>query len=379
MKGQISKRGDAWHLTVFEGRDDKGKKKRFTQTVHGTKKHAEAILNELVAAKNRGESLKSLHSVDKLFNDWLKHLEIAGRVRARTLHGYSMGVERYLRPALGTKTLANLKPSDIVAMMLSMKERGLAPVTIRKAREVLRAALSYAMMGDLIKTNPAKHELVKASLPKLKRTKRQTITLEGVKVFHEAAEGERLNAYWLLLLWCGLRPSEALALKWSDVDGNAVHIDRTLTDGIPTGTGKRASYELAEPKSETSRRTVVLPRFVLAALDRHRAEQVSEESNAGAAWEGVGFIFCNQFGYPLRQQDTRRSFARILAKANLPHMRIYDLRHSAASNRLANGDDLHAVKELLGHSTITLTADTYGHGTRKNQQDSVDRLERLLA
>lgn len=198
MKGQISKRGDAWHLTVFEGRDEDGKKRRYTRTVHGTKKHAEAILNELVAAKNRGEPLKSYETVGKLFKDWLKHLEITGRVRPRTLHSYRMGVERYLRPALGTKTLANLKPSDIVAMMLSMDERGLAPVTVRKAREVLRAALSYAMMGDLIKTNPAKHELVKASLPKLKRTKRQTINLDQVKVFHEAAEGERLNAYWLL-------------------------------------------------------------------------------------------------------------------------------------------------------------------------------------
>lgn len=379
MQGQITKRGDAWLLTIYLGRAANGKVSRFTKTVHGPKREAEAVLTELVSAHNRGEPLRSHHTVDKLFSDWLNHLEITGKVRSRTIHSYRMGVERYLRPALGGKTLASLKPSDIVAMMLSMRDRSLAPVTIRKAREVLRAAMSYAMMGDLIDANPAKHELVKASLPKLTRTKRQTITFEDVKVFHDAVEGERLKAYWLLLLWCGLRPSEALALKWSDVDGSAVQIERTLTDGIPTGTGNRHTYELTEPKSETSHRTIVLPGFVLAVLKPHKAEQNAERLLAGVAWGGADFIFCNQLGYPLRQQDTRRSFARILAKAKLPKMRIYDLRHSAASLRLEMGDDLHDVKELLGHSTVTLTSNTYGHGTRKRQQASVDKLERLLA
>lgn len=379
MQGQITKRGDAWLLTIFLGRNAAGKVSRFTKTVHGPKREAQAVLTELVSAHNRGELLKSHHTVDKLFSDWLKHLEITGKVRPRTIHSYRMGVERYLRPAFGGKTLASLKPSDIVAMMLSMRERGLAPVTIRKAREVLRAALSYAMMGDLIKTNPAKHELVKASLPKLTRTKRQTITAADVKVFHDATEGERLRVYWLLLLCSGLRPSEALALKWSSIDGTSVQIERTLTDGIPTGTDKRHTYELTEPKSESSRRTVVLPGLVLAALRRQRVEQLAEQMQAGEMWSGADFIFCNQLGYPLRQQDTRRSFARILAKGNLPRMRIYDLRHSAASLRLENGDDLHVVKELLGHSTIKLTADTYGHGTQKRQQASVEKLERLFA
>jgi integrase len=193
-----------------------------------------------------------------------------------------------------------------------------------------------------------------------------------VQKFIEATKDERLGAYWLVLLFGGLRPSEALGLQWDDIQGDTISIQRTLVDKV-------GGLHFAPTKTKKSRRAVVVPGVVVDALKAHRKRQAAEQLKAGEAWRGEGLVFCNQVGGPIRQSQTRKSFKRLRKVAELPPMRIYDLRHSAATLLLEMGEDLKVVSERLGHSTITLTADTYSHVTRGMQERAAAKLDKLAA
>jgi integrase len=176
-----------------------------------------------------------------------------------------------------------------------------------------------------------------------------------------------------VLLTGGLRPAEALGLRWSDVDGDRLSVQRALLR--PRGGG----WQLAEPKTARSRRVVVLPWSTVRALAHHRARQAEERLAVGSAYRDHGFVFATNDGEPLDVHNvSARVFKPLLREAGLPDIRLYDLRHSAATLRLANGENPKIVSEMLGHSSVVLTLDTYSHVLPEMQRESANRLESLL-
>jgi integrase len=174
----------------------------------------------------------------------------------------------------------------------------------------------------------------------------------------------------------GLRPSEALALRWSDVTGNAVSVVRVLVDktGVP--------LHYAPPKSKRSQRAVVVPDVVVKALADHRKRQVADRLAAGPAWcedpDHADLIFSTETGEPIRQDHARDQFRKLAKAAELPAgITPYALRHTCATLLLEKGIPLKVVSERLGHSTISLTADVYSHVTPSMQKQAADVLEDL--
>lgn len=370
MAGQLIKRGDRlWLARVFVGRDAQGKRKYFNQTVHGTKKEADSVLRDLLSRRDRnGLRVAPKSTVDEYLDSWLE-TTAAPSVRPQTLDDYTCTLTRYVRPHLGTLPLAKVSPVEVRAMLVKLGEHGLGPRTIRKAHEVLRNALEAAVADGLLPTNPARGRLVQKALPKMEEKQRQTVPAEKVPPFIAAAKTERLGALFVVMLFGGLRPEEALALRWEDFRADAIHIHRVLVDrdGLPLTFGP--------PKTKKSGRAVVLPNVAVEALRDHKRRQAAEQLRAGEAWKGQGLIFCNEIGEPLRQDQTRTSFQRIRKGAGLPPLRIYDLRHSTASLLLELGEDLKVVSERLGHSTIVLTANVYGHISRGMQERAAAKLD----
>src|SRR5690606_31796858 len=137
------------------------------------------------------------------------------------------------------------------AMLVRLREGGpngkpkpLSPRTVRMAHEVLRNALEQAVRDGLLRDNPARSSKISKALPQKARKPQVTIRADQVTSFLDVARGDRLAAFWTLQLMAGLRPSEGLALRWSDVTERAVHVTRVLVDD-------RAGGELhfAPPKS----------------------------------------------------------------------------------------------------------------------------------
>ena len=181
----------------------------------------------------------------------------------------------------------------------------------------------------------------------------------------DAAVGDRLEALYVTALATGLRQGELLGLRWEDVD---LEVRKTLRVSYSLARVK-GKLELVEPKTARSHRTVVLPGVAVAALRAHRTRQRMERLVAGSRWQDAGHVFTTSIGTPLDAATVTRSFGRALAHAGLPHSRFHDLRHAAATFLLGQGFTLEDVKNMLGHSSIVLTSNTYGHLLEQRQRE----------
>ena len=370
MPGQMIPRGtDRWLLRVYVGRDATGKRRYASQTVRGSKREAQRELTKMLRGKDTKTLLKpSRETVGAYLARWLDTWA-APRVRPRTLGDYRSIVRTYLAPDLGTVRLSQLSPSEIQDLYNGMLARGLSARTVRYAHSVLRSALAQAVKLNLIIRNPA--DLTEP--PRKERREMGVMTKAQVSVFFEAAKGDRWEALWHLLLTSGLRPGEALGLKWDDLEGNKVRVQRVM---IP---GSRGTWRLAEPKTDRSRRVVVIPASTGRALREHRRKQARERLAAGEHYNDHGLMFAMPDGAPPNYRGLVLShFKPILAKAGLPSFRPYDLRHTAATLLLSLGEHPKVVSERLGHSSTQQTMDTYSHVMPDMQEQSATRLEALV-
>ena len=163
----------------------------------------------------------------------------------------------------------------------------------------------------------------------------------------------------LVGLALGLRQGEALGLWWEDIDLNAglLRVRRALQRQRGGG------LVFTDPKTQRSKRTLPLPAPLLTALRDHQQEQAKEQITAGSLWRGSPCVFTTPVGTPIDPRNDYREFKKLLARAELPSVRLHDLRHTAANLLLAQGVPARVVMEILGHSAIALTMNTYSHVT----------------
>ena len=368
-RGSISlKRRGVWQVRWEERRDPKTNKRiRRRKTVYGNKKDAERVLTAELKRIDAGRPVRQARLTLKA---WLEeHFdELCKGLSPRTLHGYRAVIKTYVPRRLLRRRLEDLSPSDLQELFNEMSERGLSPTTVRGLRAVLRRALNRAMKLELVGRNVA----TLVDLPKSVRMEIRVFSPEEVRRFLEAAESDRFKALWYVLVTTGLRPGEALGLKWGDWDGNKLRVRRALVR-VP-GQG----WSLRDTKTRRSR-VVALPEMTIRALEEHRTRQKCERLQVGSSYVDRGLIFARSTGEPLEANNLKkRYFKPILEAAGLPDMRLYDLRHTAATLRLVNGEHPKVVQEMLGHASITLTMDTYSHVLPGMQEESAARLNELL-
>lgn len=260
-------------------------------------------------------------------------------------------------------------PRDIQAFINAKLEEKLSPRTVQYLHAIIRRALNVGMKWGLVARNVA----VLADAPRVKRKEVPILSPEQARLFLDTTREDRLHALYVVALTLGLRQGEALGLRWRDVDLEASKLKVNV--GLRRAFGER---ELADLKTERSRRSFVLPAVVIAALREHRLRQVQERLAAGEEWKESGLVFTTTRGGSLDGSTVSHRFQALLARAGLPRFRFYDMRHSAASFLLGQGVDLRIIMEVLGHSQISLTANLYTHVLPVLKQDVADKMDALL-
>jgi integrase len=307
-------------------------------------------------------------TVSAYLTEWLENTARL-RLRVRTFEGYKQHIDTHVNPALGRLRLHALSPQQVQAMLAGLQLKKLAPRTIRGVRAVLRAALGDAVRCGLVARNAA----ALAHGPRVETTEMKVLSEADVQVFLKAIEGDRLEAFFVTAVSGGLRLGELLGARWTDIDLAAatVRVQQAL---------QRIKGELrfVEPKSKRSRRIVHLPTFAVEALRRHQEAQNLERPLAGSRWTDSGLVFTSTIGTPLDERNVRRAFKALLADANLPTLRLHDLRHTAATLLLARGVSARVVMAMLGHSQISLTLDTYTHVSGSLQAEAARRLDEVF-
>jgi len=199
------------------------------------------------------------------------------------------------------------------------------------------------------------------------------LSADHVRRLLSALDGHRLRALVAVAALLGLRRGELIGLKWADVDLDA----RTLA---VRRTGARIAGEYTEgsPKSARSRRTITIPSILVDELRQHRARIHAERLRLGPQWSDENRVFPNECGGPLGATTIRRTLDSATERAGLPHLRVHDLRHTAATMLIAAGGSLSAAQELLGHATQSLTADLYAHVLDEQRRETADRIDRTM-
>jgi integrase len=185
--------------------------------------------------------------------------------------------------------------------------------------------------------------------------------------------GERLEAFYVLALMTGLRRGELLGLRWEDIDleSRQLQVRRALQR---TSSGLR----FVDPKSESALRTVVLPRLAVRHLWEHRKRQNTERLTLGEAWHDQGLVFASAVGTPIEPRNVNRRWDELREKAGLEWLRLHDLRHGCATFLLAAGIPARAIMEVLGHSEIGVTMNTYAHVLPQLREEAADAIDELL-
>jgi len=278
-------------------------------------------------------------------------------VRQRTYERYESIVRVHIKPSIGRVKLKALTPAHARALYRDKLDAGLSPRTVNYVHVTLHKALSQAMSDGLVPRNAAQVKAPRPIKPEIK-----PLSPDQARKLIETAysTGNRYAALYVLALHTGLREGEMLGLMWDDLDLDAsgatptLQVRRTLSE---TRTGHK--FEL--PKSGKGR-SIKLSRKAVEALRSHRARQAGEKLRLGSLWQEGGLVFPTTTGTTTSGTNLLgRYFKPLLKRADLPAVRLHDLRHTCATILLMAGKHPKYVQELLGHASMSITLDTYSH------------------
>lgn len=334
-----------------------------------SRKDAREQVRVMQAEVERGQSAGSdRQTVDHFLTRWIE--AVRPTLRPKSFGLYHWICTSHLLPALGSIMLTKLSSEHVEALMQACEQVGYSATTIRQIRTILRIALNYAMRQQLVPRNV----VMLTSPPRVERRDVPTFTPGQAHAFVAAVRGDRLEALYTVALALGVRQGEALALRWVDVD-----LERATVR--VNGTLQRVNGKLVvtEPKTQQSRRTIALPDAVVQVLRLHAARQAMERHDAGRHWQENGYVFATPRGRPQERSHVHQHLQELLDRAGLPRMRFHDLRHCCASLLLTQNVHPKIVQDLLGHSQISMTMDTYSHVLPQTRREAASRMDDLLA
>ena len=310
-------------------------------------------------------------TVAEYLNGWIAN-RIPGTITTRTETMYERAVQSYINPSIGKVRLNKLAPSDVSRMLHDLEEKGYSPATRRMARATLRRALRMAQQDGILSRNVASI----AEGPKLDHREGRSLTPDQARQFLLTVRGHRHEAAYVIALSLGLRRGEILGLTWGDLeraeDAVVLQVRRQLVRD-------KHGVHLVDLKTVGSRRTLHLSRPLVEIIERHRIRQEAEELVGGKHWHNDhDLIFTSNIGTPLDPEAFGRTVPKLCVEAGLGHWSIHELRHSCASLLIAMEVPLEVVSEQLGHASIRVTKDVYGHLMPRSRARAAEAMRTVL-
>ncbi len=209
----------------------------------------------------------------------------------------------------------------------------------------------------------------------------KTLNFAQVQQLLEAAKENRFEILYYIAITTGLREGELLGLKWSDIDWNSqsLSVQRQVQWTYQDKGKDGPHYFFKSPKSKSSIRRIALGSRATEKLKIQRQRLAMQRIVTADRWEENDLVFPNLFGRPVEPTNLVREFKRLLAQANLPHMRIHDLRHTSATLMLLMNIHPKVVSERLGHSDIRITLQLYSHAIPTLQTEAASKIDELLS
>jgi integrase len=362
-EGSINQRADGrWEVQISTG---DGRRK----SLYGkTEKEVRMKLKEAQRLLDQGKPISyPRQKVRDYFTSWLGVQKL--KVKLTTFTNREVVIRTRINPALGNLLLAQLTTAHVQGFIQVLVDDKLSPSYIRLIFRVLNTALNHAVKLNMIPQNPCKH----VTLPRQEKRAYQVLDQQQAQRLLQELQGHKLEWLITLALVTGMRRGELLALHWKDVDLVHGSLQVQYTATFLPGAG----YQQTDPKTASSKRGIALPAFVVEGLKAHRTQQLEQRLQA-RSWKDNDLVFPNRKGGYLSVTRLQYTFKAILQKSDIQNMRFHDLRHSAATILLMMKVPPKVVQELLGHSSIKITMDLYGHAFPSMQQEAMGQMSQFL-
>ena len=284
---------------------------------------------------------------------------------------------KHLIPALGSVPIQQLTSSRIQSYYtekLTSGRRdgkgGLSPRTVRHHHRLIHVALESAVKMQLVQRNVADS----VDAPKYRAKEMQTFDEKGMLTFLESVKGTEYYPVFYTALFTGMRRSEFLALRWSDIDLDfgVISINRSLHHLADK------SFVFQPPKTAKSRRQVPLPPSTSIVLRQHRDGQRAARLLMDQPVTDNDLVFCHVDGGPLLPHSVSQAWRRLVRKAGYPGIRLHDARHTHATLMLEQGVNWKIISERLGHGSVAMTLDLYAHASPGLQQAAAQGFDRVF-
>jgi integrase len=338
------------------------------------KRDAEAFLDEHSKLVREGDYIEpSRMTFEQFSKEWLeKYPRLAEKpLKDSSITAYHHVIQKHLIPFFGDKRLTSIKASTIEKDFKASLAMGRTPKTQRNVLLVLRVMLETAVQWDYLRVNPF-HLRNKVKLPaRNEEQKERALRPDEIrKLFDVCLE----NTYAIVAtaVLTGMRRSEIFGLRWEDVDfdKNQIHVRQALYWKKGSYWKGRTGFEFTTPKSKMSVRNIDLSPTLRRILLEHKLRCVKSE---------LGLVFLNPAGQPVSPDEfVRVHFNSAILKTGLGKVRFHDLRHTFGSLKIEQGENIKYVQTQMGHSSIKVTLDVYGHLLKDSNPEAAARTDALV-
>jgi integrase len=301
-------------------------------------------------------------SLQEYLQDWFQVKK--STIKIKTAYDYERNINKYLIPHLGNIKLKDLTTYQVTRFYAKLVDQGTGTRTVHYIHAILRSSLQDAVRAGVVGRNPC----IGAMLPRNPQKEMQVLTESQVTQFLLCAESSRYKALYHLAVTTGMRYSELIGLKWSDIawEKGTIKVQRQLQFQPQHG------FQFSEPKTRSGIRTVMIGETTRKILNEHHKKYAHKDQS------GENLIFINGIGTQIYYKRFYKDFKRVLRNANLPDIRFHDLRHTAATLMISNGIPVLIVSKILGHSKPSVTMNIYAHASVEMQSEAAILMDNLV-
>lgn len=336
------------------------------------KQKAELMLAEWLDELSQEEGYGADRDLLKSIEDWLAMKK--SRLRPNTYDNYLLNYKTHIKPYFEKRNLrmGEVTPRVILQYVRAKEDAGQCRKSIRKHLVILNGVFKEAIAMGELNFNPCANITVYETREEPFEGKAYDIAT--AKKLLEVVKGDPVEPAVYLGLFLGLRRSEVVGLRWKDVDmkNGLVHIRNTVVRFTKVA-------EQEKTKSRASRRDLFMPSALKAYLQTVWDRQASERELVGRTYSDEEHVCQWADGSIIDPVYISHRFAYILEKNGLPHIRFHDLRHTAGSILVNQGQTIKQVQEFLGHEQASTTLDIYSHVSLEGKKDTAIVMNELLA
>ena len=343
-----------WEVRIYMKCGENGKRQYLS--FYGKTKEA-AISKAAAFIQPEEQSSVTEMTVKELANDYLS---VKSRLlKESTVANYRMKLEKHILPALGDFSVSSVKAQNVYAFMEKLRNEGLSERYIADNIVLVRSLLRYASCNYGVRNHSDRIIMPKRGKPEVAVLSES----EQKKLLKYIKNHETLSTLGVAVsIYTGIRIGELCALQWKDIEfeKRTLTVRKTIQRIQCNDENKRTKLIIAEPKSQSSVRTIPIPECLFAFLCKFVGND-DEYILSGTS-------------KPVEPRTMQNRFARILKNANLPSVHFHSLRHAFATRCVSLGFDVKTLSEILGHSSVELTLNRYVHSSMDRKRACMDKL-----